>query len=120
MNEVIVFPQVVVDQVLFLRSVLGVPVHEQVPNPRPPVFVVVERVGGASMSRIHERPLVSYRATAPDILEAEGLIGLVKAHVLSQDCFYSEVGGPAFLPDPDDGLPRFQFSAQLQLRGDRL
>lgn len=120
MSEVIVFPEVVVNQVLFLRSVLTVPVHEQVPNPRPASFVVVERLGGETASRIHERPVVSYRATAPDIIEAGRLIGLVKAHVASQESFYSELGGPAFMPDPDDGLPRYQYSAQLQVRGDRL
>lgn len=114
---VVSFPDAVAHQVAFLKPRLTETVSAVVPNPRPNAFVRVERSGGPAGSVAHDRPMMTYFATATSILAAGELIGKVRALVRSQPEFLNEVGGPVFLPDPDDGLPRYQITIQLQLRG---
>ena len=117
MREIVEFPDAVENQLDYLAPLLTVDVKAIVPNPRPPQFVVVERVGGGALSVAHDSPLITYKCIAPTVGEAGALISRVRALVRAQPGFVNDLGGPVFMPDPDDGLPRYQYTAQLLLRG---
>lgn len=114
---VVVFSAGSQHQIRYLKPLFAQPVGLTVPTPRPDEFIVVEDDGGSALSPAHDKPMVTYRATAKTIGRAADLIALVRAHVRAQEGFLNDIGGPVFLPDPDDKLPRYQYTAQIRLRG---
>ena len=118
MTVAALFQDPVAHQVAFLKSRFpDLSVSALVPNPRPVEFVTVERDGGSEFSPAHDRPMITYRVVAATVLDAGELMEKVRQQVRSQPEFFNTVGGPVFLPDPDDGLPRYQLTVQLTLRG---
>lgn len=91
--------------------------------------VRVSRVGGVSPNLITDSAMLLFECY--DVAEmdasslarlARGLIWAVPGQTVDgtfiRRCV--EVGGPQFYPDPDTTLPRYQFTAQLDIRGEVL
>ncbi|GAA1323145.1 hypothetical protein ACFSWE_08620 [Leucobacter albus] len=106
-----------------VRDVLAVEASVEVLKPRPELFVQLSRVGGVARM-ITDRPMVVCCAWGPSWEEAftlaSGLRRLVHS-LTSLDGLpvyrVREVGGLARSPDPVAGSPRYQFTAELSLRG---
>ena len=129
MNEVIVFPDIVMALCTWLRTELAargpaIPVGTDVPKPRPDKFVTLRRVGGVTRNLVTDSATVSFEAWAPAEEDAHDLAQLVRALVLASPRSTSltvyrvdEFAGPASLPDPDSDQPRFTFTAAVSYRG---
>lgn len=129
MTEIVVFPDVEAALVAALKPVLGVPVVTKVPPTRPASFVRLTRVGGARLNRITDRPLVVFECWAATEDDASALARLTRAHVEALAQSFAgeawvravvEVSGPQSFPDPVSGTPRYQYTAQLDTRGEAL
>ena len=107
----------------YLQSGLGVPVVGQTPNPRPPVWVLVERVGGVTGGVNADYPMVSVEAWADTKDEASEvahhawrlltrdlppLVGGVR--VLRR----VPVSGPSYQPAPSSGGYRYRCTVQIK------
>lgn len=135
MSEVMVFPDVEAALVGYLTAELarrGQPatVATHVPDPRPDRLVKVTRTGGPQRDHITDLPQVTFECWATDEIEASELARLARALVWLTTTtavdtpdgpmwvrHTAEVGGIAFNPDPETRLPRYQFTAQLDVRG---
>lgn len=123
--EAIAFPDAEAVLVGLLNPVLDVPVRTRVQNPRDESFVRLVRTGGARRDLVADSALVVFECWAPTEPEAAELARLCRArvHALArQDTSPTvyrvvEVGGPAYNPDPSAGVPRYTFSAQVDIRG---
>lgn len=122
-----VFGDIEAALVAALREVLGVPVATRVPNPRPPRFVRLTRVGGPVRDKVTDRPLI--------VVEAWDAAGDVAAHDLAAEARarlhalagtgiggvwvrrVGEVSGLSNYPDPESGTSRYQITVQLDTRG---
>lgn len=95
-----------------------------VPNPRPGRFVKVTRTGGGRRSLAQEDAQVTIQCWGVDSVDASELAIVCRGLMWAMDIsgpevvahVPTEVGGPAFLPDPDTGLPRYQFTVIVRLR----
>ena len=130
--ERVTFPDAEALFVAYLRAELP-PLGENclvatnVPENRPDRMVMVSRIGGVQRWMIRDEPMMTFQCWDVDEVGAAALCELVRAVVSAtprEDTVlgvpiysYTEIGGPMFFPDPDTRLPRYQLSAQLDLRG---
>lgn len=132
MAPLIGFPDAVEVVIGYLRPALAahgqpVPVGTRVPSPRPGRFVRVERIGGAQMDRVTDRPRIDVHCWGEDEGAAYDLARLARA-LLADIAGWrgavayasAEVGGPNLLPDPESDQPRYAFAVEIALRGQRL
>lgn len=114
----------------YLRGALksaGKPVLvvSRVPNPRPPTFVRVQRVGGMRQTTVSDRPRLDIHCWAESESAAHDLAALTRAllgalpGVRDGVTVYrvTEVGGPMWLPDSETSAPRFAFAVEVHMRG---
>jgi hypothetical protein len=125
-NEPVEFPdaeRIVID---YLAARVGVPVSLTVPNPRPASFVTVQRVGGPRLNLVADDATLAVEAWAASPTAAKAVLGVARAHVLAMGrqvvdgvpvYRVTEVGGPAYLPDPDSAQARYTLTVQVALRG---
>lgn len=127
--EAIAFPDVEALLVRVLGPLLGVPVSTRVPNPRPDSFVRVSRVGGSRRDLITDQALVVVEGWALTEPEASALTARAQAYVFalaqtSHDGDYvravRDAGGLRSFPDPLTESPRYQFTVQIDTRGEAL
>lgn len=125
MIETIVFPdavEIVCDE---LRTRLAtVTVTSQVPTSRSSdtSFVRVTRVGGVRRNLVTDEATLTVEAWAPTEQAAHDLNQLCRAYLYAMPGGGSvyrvtEIGGPAFLPDPDSDQPRVSFTAAVATKG---
>ncbi|MGW2742374.1 hypothetical protein [Streptomyces sp. NPDC001450] len=126
------FPDSVAVVRAYLRDVLvdggyDVPVGTRVPNPRPPRFIRLERIGGTRLDRITDRPRIDVHCWGESEEAANDLAGRARALLLAMPGWrgvvaydVAEVGGPSNLPDPESGQDRIAFAVEVSLRGARL
>ncbi|MFY9190180.1 MAG: hypothetical protein WAN89_02755 [Lawsonella sp.] len=107
-----------------LSRVLDCPVSMQVPTERPPVFVTVQRTGGAMRDVVTDRARIAIQCWANNLPMAENMCFKAGA-VLSQWAesgetvegvavrFFKEVTAPLHFPD-ESGHPRFQIFVELE------
>jgi hypothetical protein len=131
MTEVIVFPDAEAVVVDYLRTELdargpAIPVGTRVPNPRPSIFVQVERQGGPRRNIVVDDAQIGISAWADRQQDAQDLVqlcrGLLWAAVGTtqggvQVHRVEEFAGPALLPDPLSDQPRYVLTVQISLRG---
>ena len=107
-----------------LRALLGVPVVTRVPDPRPPVFVQVRRVGGTA-ELVWDRPRLDVFAWAGSDEAAHDLGMAARAALhdlqgtsaLGVPCYQaSEFLGPRRADDEATGTPRVWLTVDLSLR----
>lgn len=125
-KPVIVFPDAVLVTIQYLRGALpGLTVVSRVPNPRPPEFVRIERLGGTRRNLILDRPRIDVECWSDSEGNAADLSATVRAYVLamagkrSTTTVYDvrEVSGPMWLPDSESGQPRYSFAVEFSTRG---
>jgi hypothetical protein len=125
-KPVVIFPDAVLVTIQYLRSVLpDVTTVSRVPNPRPPEFVRIERLGGLRKNLILDRPRIDVECWSGSEGDAADLAGRVRAYVLamagkrSTTTVYDvrEVSGPMWLPDSVSGQPRYSFAVEFSTRG---
>lgn len=128
-TEVIVFPDAEALVIAHLKSKMpGVTVTAKVPNPRPAngKLIKVTRVGGSKLRLNADSPLLVFECWGLKQEDASTICRLARAHVDAMAgekvngvwvFKVREVGGPAFFPDPDSDLPRYQFSAAIDTKG---
>lgn len=89
-------------------------------------YTRVSRSGGVTKNLVTDSPTILVECFADDTVTASGDARIDRALLLaaarlSDDVTkVTDVGGPSFLPDPDSGLPRYQFVVQLDMRGTAL
>lgn len=128
--EVIVFPDIEGVIITHLQSVLeSTHVSTKVPVPRPTRMVKVTRVGGNKIRLNAESAMVTFQCWEADSVKASELARLARAYIHALDgetvngvWIYRviDVGGPAFVPDPETDTPRYQFTVSLDLKGETL
>lgn len=103
---------------------LDVPVRTRVPDPRPPQFVRIERVGGSRLDRVTDRPRLDVACWGSDEGAVADLVKVVRALVFAIPGWRGvvaydvvEVGGPDSSPDPVSGQERASFAVEVSLRG---
>lgn len=109
--------------IALVRAQVRVDASVDIPKPRPAEFVQVVRVGG-TVDKITDRPMVTFYVWGASWRAAHDLAALTRQRVhsvtrLADQPVYRviEVGGLARAPDPVDGSPRYQFTAEYKLRG---
>lgn len=127
MTELIVFDDAEAMAVQYLIPLLtDAHISSDVPDPIPDQLVTVQRVGGTTQNLVTDAPLLIFQSWAKNKPDAYDLCKLVRAHVNAMPGTtvngiwvykVTEAGGPAYLPDPDTNTPRYQFTAQVRLRG---
>ncbi|AYD83872.1 tail terminator [Gordonia phage Getalong] len=126
MVELVVFPDVEAALVAYLKSrLMGVKVSTQVPNPRVAKMVRVEAAGGSGRGLAMSKRLLIVQCWDTKSPDAAALCERVAALVFAAQYDpavpeirgVTSVGEPASFPDPDTSLPRYQFSASLDVRG---
>lgn len=122
----IVFPDAEAVLVTYLGELVAVPVVTKAPNPRPDSFVRLSRVGGARRDFLHDSPMVVFECWAATETDASELGSLVRSLVFALrggDAGdvpigrVQEVGGLQSYPDPSTELPRYQFTASIDMKG---
>lgn len=110
------------------KALIGVisadaPASVDIPKPRPKRFVQVNRVGGTA-GLVTDRPMVTFYVWGETWSAAHDLAAPVRRRVHSLTelggmpvYLVIEVGGLSRAPDPVDGSPRYQFTAEIRLRG---
>lgn len=104
-------------------------IRKRIPNPRPPWFATVQRVGGPMRSEFVDQPTLAFEAWAkagPSADEmAHDLARLIRGWVFqmagrviggTQVYLVQETAGPAFLPDPDSNDSRYVWTASIAVR----
>ncbi|MFD5663453.1 hypothetical protein ACFWIK_00890 [Streptomyces anthocyanicus] len=107
---------------------LEVPVRTRVPSLRPPRFVRLERIGGARLDLITDRPRIDVHVWGEDDDDVADLVGVVRPLMLAMPGLrggvrvydVAEVGGPNTLPDPVSDQPRVAFAVEVSMRGTTL
>jgi hypothetical protein len=132
MVEAVEFPDSVEIFARYLRETMTargdpVPVGTRVPSPRPPRFVRVERIGGARLDRITDRPRLDVHCWGDTEEKAADLVKVIRALALAVPGWrgavaydVAEVGGPNYLPDAETAAPRYAFAVEVSIRGKRL
>lgn len=129
LGEVVLFPDVEATLVAYLNQSLAARgesarASTHVPNPRPAQLVRVTRIGGPRRNAVQDDAMVTVQCWAASEVEAADLGRISRGIVHSMDVwdgeigvFYAgEVGGLAYLPDPDSGTPRYQFTVTLRAK----
>ncbi len=125
MQPVIVFPDTAAAVIAHLNAVLAANFYGAVPTPRPDTFGTVQRLGGPRRSRFVDEAQLGVECWAPTAGAAHDLAQLARAHINSLPGstvagvrFYrvTEAAGPADLPDPLSGQPRFVFTVLVAAR----
>ncbi|MFI8853684.1 hypothetical protein ACIGW3_26310 [Streptomyces sp. NPDC053499] len=125
----IAFPDGVAVVIDYLRSRLAdhgwpVPVGTRVPDPRPPSFVRLERVGGTRRDLVTDGPRLTVECWGPTEEAAADLATVARALVFALPGWrgaavyaVADVGGPNTSPDPVSDQPRVVFSVEAEMRG---
>ena len=109
-----------------VSTLAGVPIHQVEPNPLPPTFVLVKRVGGHNRNLVIDDAYVTIETWAPTEAEAHDLGQITRAelhaavgaYLGTQFCYrVDEIGGLAMSPDPTSFKPRYTWTAAVSLRG---
>ena len=113
--------------IIHLNARLAVNVYDRVPSVTNDMlpFVIIERTGGPAVTVVSERPTIVIEAWAKSWRAAQSLMQLARqavhdlpgeivAGVTFSRC--DEWAGPARLPDPVSGYPRFTMSVSLTTR----
>lgn len=126
-GEVIAFPDAEALAVTYLKSkIAGVSVSTKIPEPRPAKLIKVTRLGGSKLRLNADSPLLAFECWGATSVEASELCRQARAYVdaMAGESVNGvwvfkvrEVGGPAFFPDPDTTLPRYQFSVAIDMKG---
>ena len=133
MADILVAPSALLTAVTVLRDGLSVrdpqPVYTRVPATRPARFVTVSRAGGQLINPFTESVLLIVQ-----VWDDDKVMGEARAEQTANLCAGilgassgTWVGGakvrhwepnalPSYLPDPDTGIDRFQFTGELRLR----
>lgn len=105
--------------VAYLSGFAEIPVSTNVPTPRPPRFITVERTGGGK-GRFQDFPTVAVQCWAESRYYAETLadevaelLRVMRAAV--PDAKRVDVGGVYNFPDPDSEHARFQVVVSIWL-----
>lgn len=137
MADILVAPSALLVAVTVLREGLSAhdeqPVFTRAPTQRPPRFVTVTRAGGQMPNPFTESILLIVQAWDDD--KAQGEFRAEQTANLCVGIFRAasgrRVGGakirrweqnalPSWFPDPDAGIPRFQFTGELRLAVEQL
>lgn len=101
--------------VAHLAQRLGVPAYAEVPDPRPPVFVTVERTGGPT-EPARDLPSLAVQFWAQSRYEASELcragVRAIAAFSDVDGVFRVEVTGSYSFPDPESGQSRYQATCE--------
>lgn len=132
MVETLEPPDVEKALVSWLKQRLGdVHVSTRVPNPRPPKFVTVRRIGGGPANLIQDAPIVLVEAwgaatdetsnkAASDLAHAayRELRAMPAVQDITDYCrvYVANVSGPVNNPDTDSATPRYHLTATLRTR----
>lgn len=131
-SELLVAPSALLVAVTVLRDGLAAhdpqPVSTRVPAQRKPRFVTVTRAGGRR-SRFEDTAALIVQAWDDDTVLGEsraeqtanlclGILATVAGTQVggAQVWGWSDPSSPAWFPDPDSGIPRFQFTGQLGIK----
>ncbi|MET7741981.1 hypothetical protein [Streptomyces sp. NPDC005385] len=129
MTEVIVFADAEALAISYLKTKIpGVTISTKVPDPRPSngKLIKVTRVGGSKLRLNADSPLLVFECWGSTTVEASTLCQTARAYVSAMAgetvngvwvFKVREVGGPAFFPDGETTLPRYQFSAAIDTKG---
>lgn len=136
MAELLVAPSALLVAVTVLRDGLSVrdpqPVYTRVPAERPKRFVTVSRAGGQLINPFTESILLIIQTWDDDKVMGEAraeqtanlCVGLMRAssgtrvttlNDTAKIRWWEQNALPSWLPDPDIGIPRFQFTGELRL-----
>jgi hypothetical protein len=100
--------------------------HSKVPNPRPALFTIVPRIGGARRNLVVDQPTLGVECWGPSNTAAfelcavtRALIGAMEGRTIGGVMFYgfAELAGPTQLPDPDSNQARYVYTPSLTCRG---
>lgn len=112
----------------YLDALLAAPVGDRVPEGDPLAHVpnlVVVRLGGPRVSVVTEQATITVEARGATKVEAFDLCADARQLVHQLEgrrtgglTFYGirEFAGPAPLPDPESGLPRYTFTVSMTVR----
>lgn len=99
-------------------------IASKVPNPRPPEFFVLRRVGGVSRNIITDEVTLAVEAWAPSKPEAHDLLQSARAAIAAMPslegnpvCRVTEFAGPADLPDLNSSHDRSTYTVSVALGG---
>ncbi|MFF7365618.1 hypothetical protein [Streptomyces sp. NPDC008125] len=132
MPAAIVFPDAAEVYTRYLREQLAargdlVHVGTRVPSPRPARLVRAERIGGAQLDVVTDRPRLDVHCWGATEADAADLVAVVRALTLAMPGWrgavvydLAEVGGPNLLPDAATSSPRYAFAVELSIRGTAL
>lgn len=105
-----------------MTSLVRVDASVQIPSPRPAEFVQITRVGGTA-GMVADEPRVEFLIWGSTWVSAYDLAALVRQRVTSitaldnQPVYRVLELGFGRAPDPEDGSPRYRFTAEIKLRG---
>jgi hypothetical protein len=102
-----------------LDTALTVPVAGRVPDPRPPRFVRVERLGGGRETRVSDAARVAVEAWAATDADAAVLLNTARQALFDAEGTLfgvDEYGGPTRLPDPYSNMSRYTASFTVRVR----
>jgi hypothetical protein len=126
-GEVIVFPDAEALAITYLKAhISNVIIATKVPDPRPTKLIKVTRVGGSKLRLNADSPVLVFECWGSTTIEASELARLARAYIDAMAgekvngvwvFKVREVGGPAYFPDPDSSLPRYQFSVAIDMKG---
>ncbi|MEU3599891.1 hypothetical protein ABZ714_14365 [Streptomyces sp. NPDC006798] len=128
-GEVIAFPDAEALVIAYLKTkISGVTIATKVPNPRPAngKLIKVTRVGGSKLRLNADSPVLAFECWGLTSIEASDLCRTARAYVNAMPgetvngtwvFRVREVGGPVFFPDLDTDIPRYQFSAAIDMKG---
>lgn len=106
---------------------LQVPIASRVPNPRPPTWLQLRRIGGPQLLPVRDQPRIDAFAWAPTEPEAWALAEQVRRniHALAGTTLLGPVVyrvqeflGPRQLDDPETSTPRYLATYTLDVRAD--
>ncbi|MDP1793726.1 MAG: hypothetical protein Q8K63_06265, partial [Acidimicrobiales bacterium] len=125
MKPLVVFPDVAAAVAAHLDDILDEPIVTRVPNPRPPRFVLVRRVGGPRRDVVTDEATLTLEGWAEGEAEAHDLLQLARAHLHTLSgrnngvttYRVAEFAGPASLPDPESSQPRYTMTISVAARG---
>lgn len=104
-------------EILLVKALelLGLPVALSVPNPRPPRFLTVERVGGGYegiSARMVDRPLIAVQCWAETREQASQLAEAASSVLRAvKSCHVHSI-----VNFPDEKQPRYQITCQIVMR----
>ncbi|MGH3878066.1 MAG: hypothetical protein ACRDSK_13635 [Actinophytocola sp.] len=122
----VAYPDAVALVIAYLNPLLTPPVVSRVPDPRPPEFLQVRRVGGTDLV-VRDQPRLDFfswaqtEKAAHDLcMQARSLIhATAGTTLLGVTCYrVEEFLGPHSADDDASGLPRYWMTVSLTLRAE--